>query len=434
MSETFTKGHALLIGVGADLPNTVTDAQGIADILKDPSRCAYPTDQVTLLTEEQTQKQTVLQALEKLQATADEESTVVIYYSGHGYRVNSPTGEYFYLMTHGYNLRKLYETALSGQEFASQLEKLRAARVLLLLDCCHAGELGELQGIGMTKAPLPPEAEPLFSAGQGRVMVASSHANELSFAGKPYSAFTLALLEAFSGTGNSRKDGFVRVADLALHTRQVVPQRTRERQHPILTFTRADNFAIAYYAAGETEAKGLPFSVEEIEIEPTPGAWNGFNQAQQRVGGNQTNISGNVQGPVFSGTFHGSVQQSNGSSVLIAGQMVQTRADVVSGTESSIQRNPLEATFAEIDQKASALSPSLRNLVQQSLEQIKRFAIQMTNGEPSRETETELERILSGLREFTADIGDTLITQLANPAINAVEPLRNVAARLQHHD
>jgi hypothetical protein len=38
MAKHFTQGHALIVGVGGaeDLPNTVDDAKGIADILKDP--------------------------------------------------------------------------------------------------------------------------------------------------------------------------------------------------------------------------------------------------------------------------------------------------------------------------------------------------------------------------------------------------------------
>lgn len=36
----FTHGHALLIGVGGDLPNTETDAAGLAEIFTDPERCA----------------------------------------------------------------------------------------------------------------------------------------------------------------------------------------------------------------------------------------------------------------------------------------------------------------------------------------------------------------------------------------------------------
>lgn len=50
MSKPFVHGHALVVGVGADLPNTVDDAIGLASILCDPERCAYPAEQVKLLT------------------------------------------------------------------------------------------------------------------------------------------------------------------------------------------------------------------------------------------------------------------------------------------------------------------------------------------------------------------------------------------------
>jgi hypothetical protein len=112
----------------------------------------------------------------------------------------------------------------------------------------------------------------LFSQGEGRVLIASSREDEVSFAGKPYSAFTLALIESLCGTGVAKKDGFVRVADLALHTREVVPQRTKDQQHPILHFEGADNFAFAYYAGGDIRPKALPFNLPP-EIEPEPGAW-----------------------------------------------------------------------------------------------------------------------------------------------------------------
>jgi hypothetical protein len=87
-------------------------------------------------------------------------------------------------------------------------------------------------------------------------------------AGKPYSAFTLALIESLAGKGASQQDGYVRVADVALYAREVVPKWTGNRQHPILNFEQADNFVLAYYAGGEMEPKGLPFAGEpEIESE-----------------------------------------------------------------------------------------------------------------------------------------------------------------------
>ena len=44
MSESFQRGYALVVGVGADLPVTITDATAMATLLRDPARCAYPVD------------------------------------------------------------------------------------------------------------------------------------------------------------------------------------------------------------------------------------------------------------------------------------------------------------------------------------------------------------------------------------------------------
>ncbi len=297
----FTQGHAVIIGVGADLPDTVADAQGFAAILKAPQRCAYPPEQVHVLTGEGATRGDILAALKHLEQISNSDATIIIYFSGHGYQVGDPPTAY-YLMPNGYDVTRLEETALSGADFAARLRALPAQKLLLLLDCCHAGGFTKAPPLALQKSPLPPEALTLLAEGRGRVLIASSQENELSYAGKPYSAFTLALIETFCGVGVAQRDGFVRVADVALHARQVVPGRTNDRQHPVLNFEQADNFILAMYAGGETQPKALPFT-REPEIEPSPGAWRGFDQHGQVVHGNQTNVApviqGAVQGPLI---------------------------------------------------------------------------------------------------------------------------------------
>jgi hypothetical protein len=312
----FSKGYALVVGVGADLPDTVEDAKGFANILKDPGRCSYPPEQVHLLTSEGAVREAILTALDALSQSTDPQSTVLVYFSGHGYRATASIGEAYYLLPYGYNVQRLSKTAISGQEFTDKLRAIPAQKLLVLLDCCHAGGVGDAKaaGLELAKAPLPPEATALLGEGSGCVLIASSQEDELSFAGKPYSAFTLALIEALSGVGVAKEDGYVRVADVALHARQVVPGRTRERQHPILHFEHADNFVLAYYAGGDVQPKGLPFDVQP-EIEPEPGAWTLFDQRGQTVHGPQTNIAGDVHGPVLSGQFGGPVAVGGGEAV-----------------------------------------------------------------------------------------------------------------------
>jgi hypothetical protein len=339
MHALFTSGYALIIGVGADLPNTIDDAQGLADILKDEGRCAYPSGQVQLLTGPAADRDAVLAALDALAQRTDQESMVVVYFSGHGYQVSTSVDDVYFLMPYGYDVNRLKATAIKGADFAAKLTAIPAQKLLVLLDCCHAGGVGDAKaaGLELMKSPLPPEATGLLAEGSGRVLIASSREDELSFAGKPYSAFTLAVIEALVGEGVAKKDGYVRVTDVALHARQVVPGRTRDQQHPILHFEHADNFALAYYAGGDEEPKGLPIDMEP-EIEPEPGAWRGvaFDQRGQTVRGPQTNIAGGVQGTVLSGQFNGPVSTG--------GEAVDMR-----GSEGAVYKpsGPVEQEFGD---------------------------------------------------------------------------------------
>jgi hypothetical protein len=131
---------------------------------------------------------------------------------------------------------------------------------------------------------MPPEAETILAEGEGRVIIASSREDELSYAGTPYSAFTVALLESLSGQEVDQKDGTVRVSDLVLHAREVVPRRTGGKQHPTIKFHQADNFAVAYYAGGAKEPQPLSFPLDpETAAVPEPPARLDLRGA--RVGG-----------------------------------------------------------------------------------------------------------------------------------------------------
>jgi len=295
MSQLFTQGNACIIGVGGhDIPRTIDDAVGIATILRDPERCAYPPEQVQLLTGKDATRARILAGLEHLVATTTSDSTVVVYFSGHGYKLKNPiTGDLYFLLPHGYDEAALGDTAIMNSDFITRLRAIPARKLLLLLDCCHAGGMGDLSGQGFAteKSPLPPEAQALFEKGRGRVIVASSRADEVSLAGRPYSAFTLAVIDALAGEGASVQDGYVRVADLAMYAREVVPRRTAARQHPILHFEGADNFHLAYYAGGDAQPKGLPYQ-EEPEIESEPGAWN--REKVEALGDRSFASTGNV--------------------------------------------------------------------------------------------------------------------------------------------
>ena len=301
-SEIFTQGHACIIGVGGDLPTTISDANGLANILQDPERCAYPDEQVQLLTGDGATRSHIIAALEKLATTTNAESTVLIYFSGHGYQITKPFKSY-YLMPHGYDAEDLPETAISGSEFIDLLRDIPAQKLLVMLDCCHAGGLSDISGFQIDKAPLPPEATRMFAKGGGRIMIGSSQLNELSYAGTPYSTFTYALMKGLCGIGASQEDGYVRATDLVMYASRIVPTMTGDRQHPILDIEKADNFKLAYYAGGRSQQKGLPSELDrEPKIESQPGELKGQVESTVNVtasGDRSAVFGGNANGAII---------------------------------------------------------------------------------------------------------------------------------------
>ena len=232
-----------------------------------------------LLTETHATRANIISTLETLAQTTDAESTVLVYYSGHGYQLTSSLFKSYYLLPYAYDLEKLPETGISGSELVDLFREIPAQKLLLLLDCCHAGGLTDISEFELKKSPLPPEAERMFAKGGGRMIIGSSSPDELSYAGKPYSAFTTALIEGFCGKGASKQDGYIRATDLAMYTSRAVSIATGDKQHPVLDIERADNFVLGYYAGGNHKKKELPAEM--------PGELNG--QAEQAsVSGNRT--------------------------------------------------------------------------------------------------------------------------------------------------
>lgn len=264
MSQLFSKGYAVIVGVGADLPVTIEDAKAISGILIDPSRCAYPGNQVRLLTGAEAKRDNIISGLKWLAASAGQDDTAIIYFSGHG--TENPD---FYLVPYGFDWQNLAGTAIPGTEFTQLLREIRAQKLLVLLDCCHAG--GQADAKGFIKSPLPPDAFDELARSSGRVVIASSRKDEVSFIGDPYSQFTMALLEAFAGHGAFEHDGFARVLDLTMYVGRFVPDRTGDKQHPIIKISNLqDNFAVAWYAGGSTTPKELPWRAGPAGLPPVP--------------------------------------------------------------------------------------------------------------------------------------------------------------------
>jgi Caspase domain len=261
--EVFENGYAFLIGVGGDLPQTVEDVTALQRLLIYPTRAAYPPDQVVVITKAEATRSNILNKLDAFinQVNKNPDATVIIHYSGHGLRVaqglNKQTTDKYYLIPSDYNPVLPKSSSITGLEFTNKIETIKAKKLIVLFDCCHAGGIPkarDLEGaeINLIKSPVPEELLKSLGSGSGRVIIASSREDELSYNGSTYGIFTGCLLEALQGKASVNKDGYARILDILIYLFDQVPQKAPYSQHPFVNkvLDLGDNFPICYYAAG----------------------------------------------------------------------------------------------------------------------------------------------------------------------------------------
>jgi hypothetical protein len=354
----FADAHALLIGVGSyanapqlDLPIAAADARAVSAVLCDSAYCGYPAAQVALLSNATASRNGVLAALDALATRTSERDTVCIFYAGHGHYGDDG----YYLTTHDTQVaagKVVVGTGIREAELIDKLRAIRAKRLLLIVNACHAGELSPVLAAGdepATGAPLPAQVTAaLLGTGAGRVIISACREKQYSFVGPgPLTLFTQALVAGLRGEGVSGHRGYISVFDLYTHLyfaleeavqRHVLPiirQRYGEKQEPELTILKGVGpFAVALWRGAATlgvfdESATPPAETAVREVNPAYSQAM-LRQYQQQIGSNSgIAIAGDVHGVVVSGTgavgtsgpvSHSPITTGSGNTVIQSGR------------------------------------------------------------------------------------------------------------------
>lgn len=277
----FNQGRALVIGVAnyeevRRLPEAVlNDARDTADTLKSPSYCGYSDANVTVLTDGQATLAGIRKALADLAADSTANDTVAIFFSGHGTRVGSGGAATSALVPYDCKRGDLAGTTLGEAELSAAIEAIKAPRVVVIVDACHAAgaatlksNLDEVDNDGLDVGFDEKSLQQLAS-GTGRVVFASSRAAETSrvLRGERNSVFTTAMLAGLKGAAATAGDGTIRVFDLFNHVSEAVRQAVPGRQHPIFKASALEeNFSVAL-ALGGTKSLAPHYAVRERTLE-----------------------------------------------------------------------------------------------------------------------------------------------------------------------
>jgi hypothetical protein len=378
--DKFTNGYALIIGVSDNLiptyalPTVARDAAALHKVLIHPRRCAYDPDNVRLLTGPEATGDGIRAGLSwlkaKIAADRSDNATAVLYYSGHG--VQNDEDNSYYLLP--YDLKRpIVDSLLRAEDVAAEIEMVRPRRMLVILDCCHAGGMGikgddPIASEGLANVAAPAEARSVVALmqGQGRAVLSSSTAAESSYvrSDRKMSIFTYHLVEAL--TGHAQPDGSaeVLVSDLMGYVSRTVPRSAREEfnvsQTPVYQMS-GENFPVALVLGGEGVTKGQPLP-DPLRPPPPSGpvvntGGGAFVGGSVTAGGNvnlgSTTIGGDqIHGSKYemSGDFRGAVLNieshlSNVTQSILAAPVgdAAERADLnglIAGLGAEIERLP----------------------------------------------------------------------------------------------
>ena len=265
-------GRGLIVGIAAyqnigQLPAVVLkDANDVASVLTAPHYCGYHPENVKVLLDNEATLSNICNALEQLSQESQEEDFVFIYFSGHG-GLFANHSEFSALLPVDFSSNSSEPSYLSDSEFSDALKKIRARRIVVILDACHSGGAVSFKSDGHAQPRIgfSNKSIALLSNGIGKVIIASSRENEVSLilGGDTNSVFTKHLVDAMRGNCNAQGDGFIRVFDLFNHVSSKVNSNVMamcgEEQHPqFKAYNLEDNFPIALDAGGAIKGPSKP--------------------------------------------------------------------------------------------------------------------------------------------------------------------------------
>lgn len=256
-TKTNTRRLALVICNGSfpEVPNYLLgpakDAVLLDATLSDPETCRFAVrclvDQGLLA---------VRREIARICADASEEDTLLIYYSGNGFLGEGS----LYLMVSDSDRELLHATALDAEFVLAQLRRSSCRKIILLIDCCHAGAFfNNNRGIP-----------------DGLYAITSCGAEEICRDTPEGGVFTLALVAGLRGAAADRDgDGKVSIDELhefiKEHLRSIeapqMPQKwvwnvpepiaiANVPRHVFLSYAREDKAAIERLAEA-LKAEGL---------------------------------------------------------------------------------------------------------------------------------------------------------------------------------
>ena len=205
-----------------DLLAPVNDVDNFAKVLSSESRGGFPN--VSALKNYQS-----YEARREIQRTlndAAKDDLVLFYYSGHG-KLNRAGN--LYLTTYDTVLSELESTAISVKSIRDMVDVSHSQRILLILDCCYSGAVGD----AFAKGSVEEELQLASQHGRGTFIITASTGIQTAQEKEKdrQSVFTRHLVTGIeSGEADENGDGFISADEIYNYVHEHV--RNENHQEP----------------------------------------------------------------------------------------------------------------------------------------------------------------------------------------------------------
>ncbi len=206
------------------------DAKAVSQLFRGQEGALYQKVLLQELYDTEATQANIKKSIAWLQQQTTHKDVVLLFIAAHG---TNEQGRY-YLLPADCDLREIHTTGLSWNVFSETLGNL-PARVLLFLDTCHSGQLGQDVYAQRKQVDNTEALRELSSDEYGVVILAASTGREFSLEHPEWGhgAFTKALLEALEqGQADYSNDGMIHLRELDLYVAERVELLTNGEQHP----------------------------------------------------------------------------------------------------------------------------------------------------------------------------------------------------------
>ena len=208
-----------------------SDAESMSELFKSQKGLLYKDVQVKQLTNKQATRANILDAFYWLEKNVTHKDVAILFIASHGFNEKGK----FYILPHDGDPDRLRSTAVNWADFQDVLSNL-PSKVMLFLDACHSGALGDnLVKTRGAKVNNTEAIREITSAEHGVVVMSASTGSESSLEKSDWKhgAFTYALLKAMKHKkADYNSDGIVYLRELDFFVADEVKRITDGKQHP----------------------------------------------------------------------------------------------------------------------------------------------------------------------------------------------------------